>query len=103
VPTTGGIRFRLWAPGQRQVRLSLGGTHKPMMDGADGWFETTQPADWGADYAFVLDDGRVVPDPAARAQVGDVHSHSRLVDPDAYQWKSEGWALPFATSSCDSV
>jgi maltooligosyltrehalose trehalohydrolase len=90
-PTADGIRFRLWAPGQHDVRLRLTGTHHPMVKDADGWFETTRPADWGADYGFVLDDGRVVPDPAARAQALDVHGPSRLVDPEAYRWESPGW------------
>ena len=30
-------------------------------------------------------------DPAARAQVGDVHGPSRLVDPAAYRWRTGGW------------
>jgi malto-oligosyltrehalose trehalohydrolase len=91
VPTEGGIRFRLWAPGEQNVRLRLGGADQPMAKNAGGWFQTTQPAAWGSDYAFVLDDGRVVPDPAARAQAGDVHGPSRLVDPDAYEWSCRDW------------
>ena len=42
-------------------------------------------------YSFVLADGMRVPDPAARAQIGDVHGPSRLVDPHAYAWRTRGW------------
>src|SRR5690606_35566400 len=37
-----------------------------------------------------------VPDPAARAQIGDVHGPSRLVDPAAYGWRHADWrGLPW--------
>ncbi len=42
-------------------------------------------------YGFRLADGRVLPDPAARAQMNDVHGLSRLVDPDAYVWHHSDW------------
>ena len=44
---------------------------------------SSRPTRWLPDhgYAFVLADGRPVPDPAARAQVADVHGPARLVDP----------------------
>jgi malto-oligosyltrehalose trehalohydrolase len=63
------------------------------MDGAgDGWFEIEVgdlPA--GGEYAFVMPEDRDLPDPAARAQVGDVHGPSRLIDPHAYAWRVEDW------------
>ena len=42
-------------------------------------------------YIFVLPDGMRVPDPAARAQSGDVHDPSLVVDPRAYDWQNDGW------------
>ena len=36
----------------------------------------------GAAHGFLLDEGRLVPDPTARAQLGDVHGPSHLVDPN---------------------
>ena len=33
----------------------------------------------------------VVPDPASRAQAGDVHGASVVVDPSAYRWRNEQW------------
>jgi malto-oligosyltrehalose trehalohydrolase len=57
-----------------------------------GWFELVVPGlSAGTDYAFVLPDGRQVPDPAARAQRGDVHGPSRLVDPAAFTWEVVDW------------
>ena len=64
---------------------------------AEGWFEATaRRRAPGAAYGFVLDDGLVVPDPAARAQVGDVHGPSRLVDPAAYRWRCDWRGRPWA-------
>ncbi len=86
-------RFRLWAPAQQQVALHAAGTDRPMTRGDDGWFElVTEAVAAGEGYGFRLDDGLVVPDPAARAQQGDVHGLSRLVDPAAYDWQTTDWA-----------
>ncbi|WP_226573062.1 malto-oligosyltrehalose trehalohydrolase [Acuticoccus sediminis] len=88
----GRARFRLWAPDETALKLRTDAGDLPMNRIEDGWFElVTDAVPVGGSYAFVLDDGFVVPDPAARAQAGDVHGPSRLVDPDAYVWKTE-WA-----------
>ncbi len=88
----GGARFRLWAPAQNALTLRLAGQDLAMNKADRGWFELTVPeAEAGQDYQFVLEDGFAVPDPAARAQAGDVHGPSRLVDPKAYSWQSAGW------------
>jgi len=89
----GTARFRLWAPGQQAVALRLGHGPPPVvLDGdADGWFETEvvglRP---GTAYAFEAG-GVTVPDPAARAQAGDVHGPSLLVDPLAFRWTLPAW------------
>jgi len=84
-------RFRLWAPGARAVALRLDHADLPMTDLSDGWYEyVTDEAAPGDTYCFSVN-GTHVPDPAARAQAGDVHAHSRLVDPDAYQWQVKDW------------
>jgi malto-oligosyltrehalose trehalohydrolase len=91
---TSDIRFRLWAPGVETLRLVFGNTGEdlPMERAGDGWFETvTDRAAPGDAYAFRLPDGTVVPDPAARAQQGDVHGASMLVDPRAYAWQTASW------------
>jgi maltooligosyltrehalose trehalohydrolase len=90
----GGVRFRLWAPGQRQVALLL--TDRPdaipMVAEADGWFElTTSDARAGSRYSFRLDDGQTVPDPISRFQPDDVHGPSQVVDPASYHWRHAEW------------
>lgn len=86
----GSVTFRLWAPSVAAVALELNGTAHPMQPAADGWFAVATPARAGDTYRFGLPDGLTVPDPASRAQAGDVHDASVLVDP-AYAWQTEGW------------
>ncbi len=90
----GRARFRLWAPGQRSVSLFAEAADRSfaMQPAEDGWFEIVTdavPIDSG--YSFELPDGMRVPDPATRAQMGDVHGASRLIDPRAYEWRSPDW------------
>ena len=96
-------RFALWAPGVDTLRLMLDGATYEMEPAGDGWFETVQNAHVGSDYGFVLPgkdgaEGLTVPDPTARAQSGDVHAPSRLVSPDAYDWRSEWSGRPWHES-----
>ncbi|MDX5349411.1 MAG: malto-oligosyltrehalose trehalohydrolase, partial [Paracoccaceae bacterium] len=59
-----GARFRLWAPGEDRLSLRHGGQDHPMEAEGGGWFSLDVPgARAGDDYAFVLADGRAVPDP----------------------------------------
>jgi len=90
----GGARFRLWAPALDEVSLvaAESGTAEPMTPAGDGWFElSTGLVRPGAGYMFQLPDGMRVPDPAARAQQGDVHGPSLLIDPRGYDWRSSNW------------
>ena len=87
----GGTRFRLWAPAARQVVLELeAGAGTRMSPQADGWWETTQNAPPPARYRFRVD-GVAVPDPASRAQAGDVHGWSVVTDTGAFRWRTEDW------------
>lgn len=89
----GSARFRLWAPAAQRLSLrpAAGGGDLPMSALEDGWYElVTDRVRPGDGYSFVLPDGTAVPDPAARAQVGDVHGPSRLIDPGAYPWRVTG-------------
>ncbi|WP_101341656.1 malto-oligosyltrehalose trehalohydrolase [Cereibacter azotoformans] len=91
----GTVRFRLWAPSEERLGLRLDGQDHPMERQEGGWFEVRLPAQAGMDYGFVLASGQVVPDPAARAQAGDVHGLSRLVA-DSYDWKTDWTGRPWA-------
>ncbi|WP_185983846.1 malto-oligosyltrehalose trehalohydrolase [Aureimonas mangrovi] len=91
-----GTRFRLWAPHAKGVELIHEGvgsrTQMPMSRSEDGWWEiVTTEVPVNAGYGFRVDNGHVVPDPAARAQLSDVHGLSRLVDPNAHVWRTGDW------------
>ena len=87
------VRFRLYAPAQQAVKLDVEGAPAliPMDRLNDGWFQAEVPCGAGARYFYVLDDGKRVPDPASRAQAGDVHDRSIVVDPRAYRWGHDDW------------
>jgi len=91
-----GARFRLWAPAARQVELdfSVRGSRAELEMSAlpDGWFEATvADAPAGTRYAFRIDGGLTVADPASRFNPDDVHRPSMVVDPLAYEWRDAGW------------
>jgi len=56
-----------------------------------GWFEAAVSCGPGTKYRYLLQDGSGVPDPASRAQSGDVHGPSIVVDPASYKWRNAYW------------
>ena len=89
----GVVLFRLWAPSVDAVGLELDGAPpRPMEPQADGWYALELPCAVGTRYRYVLPDGLAVPDPASRAQDGDVHGASIVTDdPSAYAWQHPEW------------
>jgi len=89
----GRIRFRLWAPKAKRVRLCLEGRGSySLVKHDDGWFEfTVEDIAAGARYKFQIDDGQAVPDPASRFQPEDVHGPSEVVNPAAFEWEDDDW------------
>jgi malto-oligosyltrehalose trehalohydrolase len=90
----GTTRFRLWAPGARQVELWLEepGRAVAMPRDMGGWAEhVTREAPAGTRYRYRIDSELLVPDPAARFQPGDVHGASLVVDPLAHAWTDTAW------------
>jgi maltooligosyltrehalose trehalohydrolase len=86
-------RFRLWAPSKQHVFLEIEGMPAiSMTSREDGWFETEADCGAGSRYRYRISDDLAVPDPASRAQAGDVHDASIVMDPDAYQWQNDDWA-----------
>src|SRR5690606_16362902 len=84
----GDTRFRLWAPGAREVALLIRGQEpRPMAATHDGFHELVCHAEAGTVYRFGLPDGSSVPDPASRMQDGDVHDASIVCDPASYSWR----------------
>ncbi|MFC4171471.1 malto-oligosyltrehalose trehalohydrolase [Microvirga sp. GCM10011540] len=90
--TDDGVRFALWAPTAQEVALVLDGAERPLTQEDGGWHRLTVPeARAGSRYAFRIDGGLVVPDPASRFQPDDVHRESVVVDPAAYTWSDGNW------------
>ncbi len=89
----GHTRFRLWAPGEREVRLVLParGLRQPMRPLDGGWHEVDAPAGPGEPYLFALGSGQEVPDPASRRQAETMHGPSLVVDPGSYAWRHTEW------------
>jgi maltooligosyltrehalose trehalohydrolase len=84
------VQFRLWAPDARSVELVLDGAAHEMTPDARGLFTLNAPAAPGTPYRFRIDGGSEVPDPAARAQAGDVGDASLVVDQE-FAWKHADW------------
>lgn len=93
----GGILFRLWAPAAEQVDLCLltgpeSMQIEPMVPQPDGWFICRQPAAAaGQQYRFRINRQTLVPDPASRCQVQDIHGPSLICDPKAFCWQDTDW------------
>ena len=89
-------RFRLWAPAAGRVDLVLRGASERsgarMRREDNGWFDLiVAGAPCGTRYAFRIDDGLTVPDPASRCNPDDVHAPSMVVDALAFEWRDGGW------------
>ncbi|MGZ5041552.1 MAG: malto-oligosyltrehalose trehalohydrolase [Usitatibacter sp.] len=90
----GGTRFRLWAPACDRVKLELGdGARSVEMAREDGGWHCARVEGVGAGtpYAFRLEDGARVPDPASRSNPRDVGEPSVVVDPKAFEWTDDAW------------
>ncbi|WP_159982282.1 MULTISPECIES: malto-oligosyltrehalose trehalohydrolase [unclassified Novosphingobium] len=87
-------RFGLWAPDARRVAIELGASVLAARPAGDGWWQLDTKAQADDAYRWVVDGG-AYPDPAARAQTGDVHGPSRLVDPSRFVWQQEWPGLPW--------
>ena len=106
----GGVRFRLWAPGAQTVELAVwpsghapipalngpdaasdGRAFHPAMMEPDGWYQVLlNDAGTGTRYAWRIDGGLVVPDPASRFNPDGVHGASCVLDPRGFAWDT-GW------------
>ncbi len=89
----GTTRFRLWAPDAQNVSLIVVGAQTlPMTATEEGWYSIDAPYGAGTLYRFLIDDELHVPDPASRAQAGDVHAPSLVVDThNNYLWRNSKW------------
>ncbi|KKB11055.1 hypothetical protein VE25_14840 [Devosia geojensis] len=87
----GGVTFRLWAPFCRRIDLCLAHVELPMQARAGGWFDLfVAGAASGIRYAFRLDGGQVVADPASRWQPEGVHGPS-VAYASGHRWTDAEW------------
>ncbi|HEY6578473.1 MAG TPA: malto-oligosyltrehalose trehalohydrolase [Rhizomicrobium sp.] len=84
--------FHLWAPAEQMIALEVEGIAPAIMEREEqGARAAALPAGAGARYAFRLDAHTRVPDPASRAQDGDVGDASLIVNPGSHRWTCTGW------------
>jgi maltooligosyltrehalose trehalohydrolase len=94
-------RFRIWAPSVDAITLVIEGDSTTarevaMRASGAGWFECEEACGAGTHYRYRVKpptggDAVLVPDPASRAQAGDVHDASIVVDAQAYAWSHDDW------------
>jgi maltooligosyltrehalose trehalohydrolase len=87
----GQTEFRIWAPAAREVMLVHGEERVPMRRLRSGVYICRVPVTAGTTYRFRIDH-QDVPDPASRAQSGDVEDASIVVDSQGYAWHHPNWA-----------
>lgn len=92
VNADGTALFRLWAPAASAVAVVFPDDREvAMATEAGGWFAVTTEAPAGSRYRFRIGPDVVVPDPAARAQHGDVGGWSVVVDAQTFEWQHGAW------------
>lgn len=90
-------RFVLWAPSARAVHVEVEGQpSKAMQTTCDGHYEAEVTCGHRARYRYRVfgkedEEGTLVPDPASRAQHGDIDGPSLVIDPLRYQWRHADW------------
>ncbi len=90
------VRFRIWSPSERNMRISIdGGPPQEMRRERGDWFRLEAPGGAGTRYCYVLSDGMQVPDPTSRLQQDDVHGCSIVVDPLAFDWQHDFAGRPW--------
>src|SRR3712207_1829203 len=91
----GSTVFRVWAPRARSLSVKIYGDRErtvPLERAGGDIFEAVVPTtSAGADYRYLIDDGKERPDPVSRWQPAGVHGPSRIVDPDDFEWTDAEW------------
>jgi maltooligosyltrehalose trehalohydrolase len=91
----GGTLFRVWAPSAESISVKVVAPREETFElrRTEGdLFEAHAPqVEAGADYFYLLNGERQLPDPVSRSQPEGVHGPTRVVDPAAFSWTDEGW------------
>ena len=90
-----GVRFSVWAPELWRPSVRVGDRELPLEPEREGWWSAFVPgAREGDRYAFVLPDGRALPDPASRRQPDGVHASSQVFEPRHHAWLHPAAGVP---------
>ena len=93
--STGGVHFRVWAPGHQSVEVELAceaPTFVAMQPEEGGYYSAhLSAAHRGSLYKYRLDARASFPDPASRFQPQGPHNYSQVVDRSSYRWSDDGW------------
>jgi maltooligosyltrehalose trehalohydrolase len=92
--TDGTVEFRVWAPDAERVAVRVGDREHELHNAGLGVWEAAVEARAGEGYAYVLDGGDELPDPASRWQPDGLRGRSRIVDARAFEWRASGWRTP---------
>ncbi len=99
--TDSGVRYTVWAPGQRRVTVEIvdkGGNSVRTISlsaGPDGHFSGFDPDGKAGDrYFFHLGDGPGRPCPASRRQPAGLNGPSEVIDLSDYPWTDQNWQRP---------
>lgn len=105
VVPSGGVHFRVWAPGRRKVEVALANAEERTGPGKgqllrfielrpeDGGYYSghVSEARAGSLYKYRLDEAGSYPDPASRFQPQGIHGPSQVIDPDRFAWSDAAW------------
>ena len=96
VPMRDAVRFRVWAPGARELTLEIlsgaaAGTRLMPRDEEGVHDLIVAAAAPGDRYQYRIDGGDPRPDPSSRFQPEGVHGPSEVIDPAAFRWTDDRW------------
>ncbi len=96
----GGVHFRVWAPGAKELLVHAVDRAFALEFEADGYFSGVGAGLKAGDrYGIEVDNcGQPLPDPATRSQPDGPHGLSEIIDPSAFPWTDQDWRGPEATS-----
>ena len=99
----GGARFSLWAPAAQDVSLwyrpspQSAARTAPAVRADRGWWQAeAAAASAGTLYQWVVDGELKVPDPGSRSNPWGPHEPSVVMDPGAFDWKSDWSGRPWS-------
>jgi maltooligosyltrehalose trehalohydrolase len=79
IPNGEEVQFSVWAPAARSLGVRVGAETHDLTRGDDGVYSGRLRAPVGADYLYVLDRERALPDPCSRSQPEGVRGPSRVI------------------------